>query len=101
MPPVAKLDGPVNARGLVLAVVKCAGEGGRHALVEALLVEVEGVLEGGRRACEDGRAREDDACAEAIEGFWVVWEGQLAAGGGVGGLGWGGGHTRGDGHDVG
>lgn len=104
---VGKLDGPVDARGLVLAVEEAACERGRHALVEALLVEVEGVLEGGGRAGEDGWAREDDACAKAVEGLGVVREGHFAAGGGGGGgggvgeLGWGGGHTRGDGHDVG
>lgn len=99
MPSVAKLDGPVDAGGLALAVVEGACERGRHAFVQALLVKVEGVLEGGWCARKDGRPRENDSCAKVVEGFGVV---EIWTAGGVGEVSGGGrGHARGDGHDVG
>lgn len=71
---LAQLEAPVEGARRVGREVEGGAEGRGEALVEPLLVEVEGGFEGGRGAGEERRAREDEACFDAVAG-----------GGGVGG----------------
>ncbi len=63
-----QLDAEVEVGGRVGLEVEGAAEGGRQPLVETLLIEVVGGLEGGLLAGEEGRAGEDEAGFEAVAG---------------------------------
>lgn len=64
--PLEPFDLEVDSRGLALAEEELLGEGCRQPLVEALLIEIEGVLEGCMLAREQRRAGEDEAGVKAI-----------------------------------
>ena len=63
-----QLDAEVEVGGRVLLEVEAAAEGGGQPLVETLLVEVVGRLEGGLVAGEERGAGEDEAGFEAVAG---------------------------------